>query len=129
MNFASPSFAAVVAAYQVLCTHLEALQEQRAEMAARDASDDDALTASLRIVRQARIARRHLHDLLCDLIAVAVRNGEPRSAIVDHLQSDLDALVAQHTLRPDAGLVDEITTWALEAYAGERSKADYAETW
>lgn len=128
MNFASPSFAAVVAAYQVLCTHLEALQERRAEMSPRDADDDDALEASLRVVRQARIARRRVHDLLCDLVAVAVRNGEPRSAMVDHLHSDLDQLVAMRTLRPDAGLVDEITTWALEAYAGERSKADYAET-
>lgn len=128
MNFASPSFAAVVAAYQVLCTHLEALQDQRAEMSPRSIGDDDILTASLRLVRQARIARRHLHDLLCDLVAAAVRKGEPRSAIVDHLHSDLDELVAQQTLRPDAGLVDEITTWALEAYAGERSKADYAET-
>ena len=128
MNFASPSFAAVVAAYQVLCTHLEALQQQRAEMFPRGADDDDALAASLRVVRQGRIARRHLHDLLCDLVAVAVLNGEQRSAIVDHLHSDLEELIAIHTLRPDAGLVEEITTWALEAYAGERSKADYAET-
>jgi len=128
MNFASPTFAAVVAAYQVLCTHLEALQERLAEPSPRDMDDDDVLTASLRVVRQARLARRHLHDLLCGLVAVAVRDGEPRSAIVDRLHTDLDELVAQRTLRPDAGLVEEITTWALEAYAGERSKADYAET-
>lgn len=127
MNFASPTFAALVAAYQVLCAHLDALQQERASAGHVTLGDeDDELAAAFRLVRQARIARRHLHDLLRDLVAAAVRNGEPRSAIVDHLRADLDELVTHHTLVPDAALVDEITSWVLEVYPGERAKADFA---
>ena len=38
---------------------------------------------------------------------------------------DLDRL---RSIEPDAALIEEITSWVIEVYPGERSKADYAAT-
>ncbi len=128
---ASPTFAALVAAYQVLCGRLDALQAHRvATEHLPPAFQDDAarLAASLRLVRQARIVRVRLREALRDVVAEAIRSGAAKAVVVERVRDELDALVAQRTIEPDAALIEEITSWVIEVYPGERSKADYAAT-
>lgn len=128
---ASPTFAALVAAYQVLCSRLDALQAHRvATEHLPPAFQDDAerLAESLRLVRQARIVRMKLREALRDSVAAAIRAGDAKSTVVEHMRQDLERLIAQHTIEPDTALVEEITSWVLEVYPGERAKADYAAT-
>jgi hypothetical protein len=126
-----PTFAALVAAYQVLCSRLDALQAHRVateHLPPAFQDDADRLAASLRLVRQARIVRMKLREELRDLIVMAIHAGDAKSAVVDRVRNELATLAEQHTIEPDAALVEEITSWVIEVYPGERSKADYAAT-
>jgi hypothetical protein len=127
----SSTIVARIVTYQLLCGRLDALEAYRSGVSAqvppalRDG--EDTLSGSLRLVREARIARFRLRDALRLLVADAIRDGEPRAALVDRVRDGVHALMIQRTLRPDAALVDEIASWVIEAYPGERSKADYVE--
>jgi hypothetical protein len=128
---ASPTFAALLAAYQVLCSRLDELQAHRVateHLPPAFQDDSDRLAASLRLVRQARIVRMKLREVLRDLVAAAIRAGDAKSVVVDRMRKEIDALIAQHTIEPDSALLDEITEWVIEVYPGERAKADYAAT-
>jgi hypothetical protein len=125
------TFAALVAAYQVLCSRLDVLQAHREateHLPPAFQDDADRLAASLRLVRQARIVRMRLRDFLRDSVAAAVQVGDGKSAIVDRVRGEMHLLVEQHTLEADPALVEEITSWIVEVFPGERSKADYMRT-
>ncbi len=127
----SSTIIARIVTYQLLCGRLDALQAYRSGIsphvppAVHDG--EDTLSASLRLVREARIARFRLRDALRLLVADAIRDGEPRAALVERVRDGVHALMIQRTLRPDSSLVDEIAGWVIEVYPGERSKADYIE--
>jgi len=131
MSASPTTFAALVAAYQVLCSRLDELQAHRAStehLPPAFQDDADRLAASLRLVRQARIVRMRLRDFLRDSVATSIQVGDGKSAIVDRVRSEMRSLVEQHTLEPDPALVEEITSWIVEVFPGERSKADFMKT-
>lgn len=131
MNPLSSTIVTRIATYQLLCGRLDALQAYRSGISAHVPpalhDGEDTLSASLRLVREARIARFRLRDSLRLLVADAIRDHEPQAALVERLRDGMHALMIERTLRPDAALVDEIAGWVIEVYPGERSKADYVE--